>query len=104
MYTFYLPNCFNFKSMAFCKFHCKNRGDVDAILDARTTESMMFDMISRISHHLILVVNDNTWLEQEYAAMLLRVFGEGLIVVHNMRMTSCAQEAQELFALLCDPA
>lgn len=72
--------------------------DVDAILDARTTESMMFDMISRISHHLILVVNDNTWLEQEYAAMLLRVFGEGLIVVHNMRMTSCAQEAQELFA------
>lgn len=72
--------------------------DVDAILDARTTESMMFDMICKISHHVILVVNDNTWLEQEYAAMLLRVFGEGLIVVHNMRMTSCAQEAQELFA------
>ncbi|OLP96594.1 hypothetical protein AK812_SmicGene21149 [Symbiodinium microadriaticum] len=60
--------------------------DVDAILDARTTESMMFDMICKISHHVILVVNDNTWLEQEYAAMLLRVFGEGLIVVHNMRM------------------
>ena len=71
---------------------------MDAILDARTTESMMFDMICKISHHVILVVNDNTWLEQEYAAMLLRVFGEGLIVVHNMRMTSCAQEAQELFA------
>ena len=62
---------------------------MDAILDARTTESMMFDMICKISHHVILVVNDNTWLEQEYAAMLLRVFGEGLIVVHNMRMTSC---------------
>ncbi|CAE7210943.1 unnamed protein product, partial [Symbiodinium microadriaticum] len=63
-----------------------DKGDVDAILDARTTESMMFDMICKISHHVILVVNDNTWLEQEYAAMLLRVFGEGLIV------------AQELFA------
>ncbi|CAE7382271.1 unnamed protein product [Symbiodinium natans] len=75
---------------------------VDSILDARTTESLMFDMISRISHHMIFVVNDFTWLEQEYEAMLLRKYlsahqNKELIVVHNLRMTSRVHEAQELF-------
>ena len=35
---------------------------VDAIHDAQTTESLMFEMISRIAHHMIFVVNDLTWL------------------------------------------
>ena len=31
---------------------------VDAIHDAQTTESLMFEMVSRISHQMIFVVND----------------------------------------------
>ncbi|CAJ1334467.1 unnamed protein product [Effrenium voratum] len=75
---------------------------VQPILDARATESLVFDMISRISHHMIFVVNDFTWFEQEYVEMLHQKYVQGhhnkeLIVVHNLRMTSEVEEAQELF-------
>ncbi|CAJ1368889.1 unnamed protein product [Effrenium voratum] len=75
---------------------------VQPILDARATESLVFDMISRISHHMIFVVNDFTWFEQEYVEMLHQKYVQGhhnkeLIVVHNLRMTSEVEEARELF-------
>ena len=53
---------------------------------------------------MIFVVNDFTWLEQEYEAMLLRKYlsahqNKELIVVHNLRMTSRVHEAQEFLRL-----
>ena len=76
--------------------------DVDAILDAQTTESLMFEMISRIAHHMIFVVNDLTWFEQKYVAMLHQKYVQGgqqkeLVVVHNLRNTMDKGEAGKLF-------
>ncbi|CAE7464097.1 unnamed protein product, partial [Symbiodinium pilosum] len=75
---------------------------VDAILDAQTTESLMFEMISRIAHHMIFVVNDLTWFEQKYVAMLHQKYVQGgqqkeLVVVHNLRNTTNKAEACKLF-------
>ena len=75
---------------------------VDAIHDAQTTESLMFEMVSRISHHMVFVVNDLTWFEQKYVAMLHQKYVQckqhkELIVVHNLRHTSDVQEATKLF-------
>ena len=75
----------------------------DAILDAQTTESLMFEMISRIAHHMIFVVNDLTWFEQKYVAMLHQKYVQGgqqkeLVVVHNLRNTTEVQEACKLFS------
>ena len=75
----------------------------DAILDAQTTESLMFEMISRIAHHMIFVVNDLTWFEQKYVAMLHQKYVQGgqqkeLVVVHNLRNTAEVQEACKLFS------
>ena len=75
----------------------------DAILDAQTTESLMFEMISRIAHHMIFVVNDLTWFEQKYVAMLHQKYVQGgqqkeLVVVHNLRNTTDIQEACKLFS------
>ena len=75
---------------------------VDAILDAQTTESLMFEMISRIAHHMIFVVNDLTWFEQKYVAMLHQKYVQckqhkELIVVHNLRNTMEVEEATKLF-------
>ena len=75
---------------------------VDAILDAQTTESLMFEIISRIAHHMIFVVNDLTWFEQKYVAMLHQKYVQGgqqkeLVVVHNLRNTTDTAEACKLF-------
>ncbi|CAE7808761.1 unnamed protein product [Symbiodinium sp. CCMP2456] len=75
----------------------------DAILDAQTTESLVFEMISRIAHHMIFVVNDLTWFEQKYVAMLHQKYVQGrqqkeLVVVHNLRNTTEIQEACKLFS------
>eukprot|EP00435_Cladocopium_sp_Y103_P036355 s1312_g9.t1 len=80
--------------------HCE--GAVQSIQDARSTESLMFEMISRIADYMIFVVNDFTWFEQEYASMLHRKYVQShqhkeLIVVHNLRMTSEPAEAEHLF-------
>ena len=80
--------------------HCE--GAVQSIQDARSTESLMFEMISRIADYMIFVVNDFTWFEQEYVSMLHRKYVQShqhkeLIVVHNLRMTSEPTEAEHLF-------
>eukprot|EP00435_Cladocopium_sp_Y103_P053086 s2994_g16.t3 len=69
---------------------------VDAIHDAMTTESLV------ISHQMIFVVNDLTWFEQKYLAMLHQNYvqckkNKELIVVHNLRTTSDVAEATMLF-------
>ena len=75
---------------------------VDAIHDAQTSESLMFEMISRVAHHMVFVVNDLTWFEQKYVAMLHQKYiqckqHKELIVVHNLRTTTDVQEAKQLF-------
>lgn len=75
---------------------------VHPILDAQTTESLLFEMIARIAHHLIFVVNELTWLEQKYIAMLHQKYVQSgapkeLIVVHNLRTTGIVEEAKLLF-------
>ena len=75
---------------------------VDAIHDAQTSESLMFEMISRVAHHMVFVVNDLTWFEQKYVAMLHQKYiqckqHKELIVVHNLRNTTDVQEAKQLF-------
>ena len=75
---------------------------VDAIHDAQTTESLMFEMVSRISHQMVFVVNDLTWFEQDKVAMLHQKYVQckqpkELIVVHNLRNTSDVREATMLF-------
>jgi len=75
---------------------------VQPILDAQTTESLIFEMVSRIAHHMIFVVNDLTWFEQKYIAMLHQKYvrsrqAKELIVVHNLRTTSSVDEARQLF-------
>ena len=79
-----------------------NKGPVDTILDAQTTESLMFEMISRIAHHMIFVVNDLTWTEQRCIEQLERKYKDcrqhkELIVVHNYRDTTEVEEAITLF-------
>eukprot|EP00435_Cladocopium_sp_Y103_P037120 s348_g9.t1 len=76
---------------------------VDAIHDAQTTESLMFEMVSRISHQIVFVVNDLTWFEQKYVAMLHQKYVQckqhkELTVVHNLRNTSDTEEATMLFS------
>merc|ERR1712196_216891 len=71
-------------------------------VDAQTTESLLFEMISRISHHLIFVVNDLTWFEQKYISMLHQKYVKArhkkeLMVVHNLRSPSKILEARKLF-------
>jgi len=77
--------------------------DVQPIVDAQTTESIIFEVISRMAHYLLFVVNDLTWFEQKYIAMLQQKYvqtqaSKELIVVHNMRTTSVVEEATSLFS------
>lgn len=81
---------------------CYRAESVQPILDARATESLAFDMISRMSSHVIFVVNDFTWLEEQYVAMLHQMYvqqekSKELIVIHNLRLTSIVCEAKEQF-------
>merc|ERR1719215_1215967 len=43
---------------------------VQPMVDAQSTESLLFEMIARVAHNLIFVVSDLTWFEQKYIAML----------------------------------
>lgn len=77
-------------------------GAPEPILEAQTTESLVFELISRISHYMIFVLNDLTWPEQKYTQMLNEKYvinkqKKDLIVVFNMRNTSDIAEAQALF-------
>jgi HSP20 family molecular chaperone IbpA len=91
------------------------RQDIEAVkctstVDAQTTESLLFEMISAIAHHLIFVVNDFTWLEQKYVTMLHQKYvnqaaqkknqagqSKELLVVHNLRFISTISEARKIF-------
>lgn len=80
-------------------YHAQN---VNSLLDAQVTESFLFEMISRMAHHMICVVNDLTWFEQKYIAMLQQKYVQSkrsieLVVVHNMRTTESLLEAGKLF-------
>ncbi|CAE7301607.1 unnamed protein product [Symbiodinium sp. CCMP2592] len=75
---------------------------VDAIWDARNTETLVLEMISRIAHHMIFVVSDTTWFEQQKAAELHQKYVQRrqhreLIVVHNLSTTSRVEDAHALF-------
>ncbi|CAE7808936.1 unnamed protein product, partial [Symbiodinium necroappetens] len=75
---------------------------VDAIWDARNTETLVLEMISRIAHHMIFVVSDTTWFEQQKVAELHQKYVQRrqhreLIVVHNLSTTSQVEVARALF-------
>ena len=74
----------------------------DALFDAKSTESFLFDMISRMASHMVFVVNSFTSLEQQYVEMLRRKYvarqvHKELIVVHNMLNVKEAEVAHQLF-------
>ncbi|CAE7712997.1 unnamed protein product, partial [Symbiodinium sp. CCMP2456] len=74
----------------------------DALFDAKSTESFLFDMISRMASHMVFVVNSFTSLEQQYVEMLRRKYvarqvHKELIVVHNMLNVKDAEVAPQLF-------
>ncbi|CAE7825242.1 unnamed protein product [Symbiodinium necroappetens] len=74
----------------------------DALFDAKSTESFLFDMISRMASHMVFVVNSFTSLEQQYVEMLRRKYvarqvHKELIVVHNMINVKDAEVAHQLF-------
>ncbi|CAE7242290.1 unnamed protein product [Symbiodinium sp. KB8] len=74
----------------------------DALFDAKSTESFLFDMISRMASHMVFVVNSFTSLEQQYVEMLRRKYvarqvHKELIVVHNMLNVKDAEVAHQLF-------
>lgn len=85
-----------------CRFSSGPSSSVQPMFDAHSTESLVFEMIPRIAHHIIFVVNDLTWGEQDYISKLNQRFVQSdrrkeLIVVHNMRSTRAIEEAEELF-------
>eukprot|EP00439_Symbiodinium_sp_Y106_P049312 s2894_g6.t1 len=74
----------------------------DALFDAKSTESFLFDMISRMASHMVFVVNGFTSLEQQYVEMLRRKYvarqvHKELIVVHNMLNVKDTEVAHQLF-------
>lgn len=76
--------------------------DADAITDASMTESFLFELVSRLAHHLLFVVSDFTWFEQKYVQMLHKKYVLGkrsseLLVVHNLKDTYDVSEAEHLF-------
>jgi len=76
--------------------------DADNVTDAQVTESFLFELVSRLAHHLLFVVSDFTWFEQRYVQMLHQKYVLGrksneLIVVHNLKDTHNVGEAEHLF-------
>jgi HSP20 family molecular chaperone IbpA len=66
------------------------------------TESFIFDLISRMAHYVIFVVNEFTWYEQKYVSTLHAKYAlsrktNELLVVHNLRSTTSIKEAGQLF-------
>ncbi|CAK0851790.1 unnamed protein product [Prorocentrum cordatum] len=79
----------------------KKRG-VRQLVDASQTEVFMFELVSRIAHYIVFVVNDFTWPEQRHVVQLHQKYVQSkrenqLIVLHNLRTTRSVREATELF-------
>lgn len=79
----------------------KTKG-VKQLVDASQTEVFMFELVSRLAHYIIFVVNDYTWPEQRHIVQLHQKYVQSkrenqLIVVHNLRTTRSVHEADELF-------
>ena len=78
---------------------------VDRVVDAQSTETFIFELVSQISDHIIFVVNDFTSFEQ----LKVQTFekkelsrGQGqaareLIVVHNLCDAKNVEDAEKLF-------
>mmetsp|Transcript_4954 Transcript_4954/g.15593 ORF Transcript_4954/g.15593 Transcript_4954/m.15593 type:complete len:734 (+) Transcript_4954:41-2242(+) len=81
----------------------KTESGVKQLVDASQTEIFMFELVSRIAHYIIFVVNDFTWPEQRHIVQLHQKYVQSkrenqLIVVHNLRTTRSEREAVELFS------
>jgi len=79
----------------------KKKG-VQQLVDASQTEVFLFELVSRIAHYIIFVVNDFTWPEQRHVVQLHQKYVQSkrenqLIVLHNLRTTRSIREATELF-------
>merc|ERR1719401_2381058 len=79
----------------------KTKG-VQQLVDASQTEIFLFELVSRIAHYIVFVVNDFTWPEQRHVVQLHQKYvqskrGNQLIVAHNLRTTRSIHEAEELF-------
>jgi len=79
----------------------KTKG-VKQLVDASQTETFLFELVSRIAHYIIFVVNDFTWPEQRHIVQLHQKYVQSkrenqLIVAHNLRTTRDIHEAEELF-------
>merc|ERR1719336_1301736 len=79
----------------------KSKG-VRQLVDASQTEIFLFELVSRIAHYVIFVVNDFTWTEQRHVVQLHQKYVQSkrenqLIVLHNLRTTRSVREAEELF-------
>merc|ERR1719401_1774303 len=79
----------------------KTKG-VKQLVDASQTEVFLFELVSRIAHYIIFVVNDFTWPEQRHILQLHQKYVQSkrenqLIVAHNLRTTRSIHEAEELF-------
>jgi len=80
----------------------KTESGVKQLVDASQTEIFMFELVSRIAHYIIFVVNDFTWPEQRHIVQLHQKYVQSkrenqLIVAHNLRTTRSVREAHELF-------
>mmetsp|Transcript_91425 Transcript_91425/g.258901 ORF Transcript_91425/g.258901 Transcript_91425/m.258901 type:complete len:777 (+) Transcript_91425:32-2362(+) len=79
----------------------KSKG-VKQLVDASQTEIFLFELVSRLAHYIIFVVNDFTWPEQRDIVQLHQKYVQSkrenqLIVAHNLRTTRSVHEAVELF-------
>jgi len=79
----------------------KTKG-VKQLVDASQTEVFLFELVSRIAHYIVFVVNDFTWPEQRHIVQLHQKYVQSkrenqLIVAHNLRTTRSVREAVELF-------
>jgi len=80
----------------------KTKG-VKQLVDASQTEIFLFELVSRIAHYIVFVVNDFTWPEQRHILQLHQKYVQSkrenqLIVAHNLRTTRSINEAVELFS------
>ena len=78
---------------------------VDRVVDAQSTETFIFELVSQISDHIIFVVNDFTSFEQAKVQMFEKKEqsqrsgkpARELIVVHNLCDTQTVEDAEKLF-------
>ena len=77
----------------------------DRVVDAQSTETFIFELVSQISDHIIFVVNDFTSFEQlkvqTFEKKELSHTGRApreLIVVHNLCDARLVEDAEKLFA------